>query len=234
MELEKLTLLQVYQQIARANFSADRGIRYGEDLYDARMQASRLCRITVPTHSEGRPEHGTTASTTCFTLSTFAPHEEVDHYLDGVQQEKEKREKSVGVEDLKLEGLKLDKKTQDEGHNTSRDIIKDAGNTTKTDIKKSTSDRNPLRMFGILTPPPLRLAQATSVKTISTLIPAILNLDNQMKEVEIQIRRARKHKLKAERQEAKVTEAKGTTDSNSGVDHSPQQSLTGSRETVIT
>lgn len=35
----------VYQNIARANFSGERGMRYGEDHYDERMQASRLLTI---------------------------------------------------------------------------------------------------------------------------------------------------------------------------------------------
>jgi hypothetical protein len=200
----KLTPNQIHQHIARANFSAERGIRYGEELYDARMRASRLCRITVPTHDEGPPEHGTTASTTAFfTLSTFAPHEEVEQTSDGAQQEKLE---SAGVEDLELDGLDLGERTpvEDAGRDTNN--VKATDDTTKDSEKVNTGATNPLRMFGILTPPSLRLAQATSLKTVSTLIPAIINLDVQMKEVEIQIRRARKHKSKAERQQTKDTE----------------------------
>ena len=37
----------VYQNIARANFSGERGMRYGQDHYDERMQASRLLTIDV-------------------------------------------------------------------------------------------------------------------------------------------------------------------------------------------
>lgn len=198
-QASRLTLNQIHQHIARANFSAERGIRYGEELYDARMQASRLCRITVPTHGEGPPEHGTTASTTAFfTLSTFAPHEEVEQTSDGAQQE---QSESAGVEALKLDDLDLAEKTPAE------DTGRDTGNVKATD--DTTKGRNPLRMFGILTPPSLRLAQATSLKTVSTLIPAIMNLDFQMKEVEIQIRRSRKHKLKAEREQTKDIEGEG-------------------------
>ncbi|OIW33517.1 hypothetical protein CONLIGDRAFT_181074 [Coniochaeta ligniaria NRRL 30616] len=40
----------VYQAIARANFSAERGIRYGQELYDERMQASRSLAITPGEH----------------------------------------------------------------------------------------------------------------------------------------------------------------------------------------
>jgi hypothetical protein len=39
-------LSSVYQNIARANFSAERGIRYGQEMFDERMQASRSLAIT--------------------------------------------------------------------------------------------------------------------------------------------------------------------------------------------
>lgn len=37
----------IFQNIALANFSAERGLRYGQDQYDDRMQASRLLTIEV-------------------------------------------------------------------------------------------------------------------------------------------------------------------------------------------
>ncbi|UPK93186.1 hypothetical protein LCI18_004121 [Fusarium solani-melongenae] len=37
----------VYQNIARANFAGERGMRYGQDHYDERMQAIRLLEIDV-------------------------------------------------------------------------------------------------------------------------------------------------------------------------------------------
>ncbi|KAI9167382.1 Coiled-coil domain-containing protein [Paramyrothecium foliicola] len=45
-ELSKLQA-SVYQDIARANFSAERGLRYGQDHYDDRMQALRRLEITA-------------------------------------------------------------------------------------------------------------------------------------------------------------------------------------------
>ncbi|KAH7349458.1 hypothetical protein B0T11DRAFT_131291 [Plectosphaerella cucumerina] len=41
------TQASMYHDIARANFSAERGIRYGPDYYDERMQASRVLTITA-------------------------------------------------------------------------------------------------------------------------------------------------------------------------------------------
>ncbi|KAH8894930.1 hypothetical protein GQ53DRAFT_71433 [Thozetella sp. PMI_491] len=44
----RLSTLQsaMFQSIARANFAAERGMRYGQDHYDERMQAARRVRIT--------------------------------------------------------------------------------------------------------------------------------------------------------------------------------------------
>lgn len=46
---ESLSKLQtgIYQNIARANFSGERGMRYGQDHYDERMQALRLLHVEV-------------------------------------------------------------------------------------------------------------------------------------------------------------------------------------------
>ncbi|POR37150.1 Uncharacterized protein TPAR_02678 [Tolypocladium paradoxum] len=46
---EELSRLQAdaYQNIARANFSAERGLRYGRDQYDERMRATRVLSIGV-------------------------------------------------------------------------------------------------------------------------------------------------------------------------------------------
>ncbi len=41
----------VYQDLARANFAAERGMRYGADYYDERMQALRTLRVDVPTEA---------------------------------------------------------------------------------------------------------------------------------------------------------------------------------------
>ncbi|KAI1451025.1 hypothetical protein F5Y02DRAFT_366732 [Annulohypoxylon stygium] len=45
---DQLSSLQtgMYQNIARANFAAERGLRFGQDHYDERMQASRTVLIT--------------------------------------------------------------------------------------------------------------------------------------------------------------------------------------------
>jgi hypothetical protein len=59
---QELSRLQsgVYQSIARANFAAERGLRYGQDHYDERMKALRVLEVAssddtgVPSFSIGR------------------------------------------------------------------------------------------------------------------------------------------------------------------------------------
>jgi hypothetical protein len=75
--------------------------------------------------------------------------------------------------------------------------------------KTKTAPKDPLRMFGLLTPPPLRLAQAESIKSVEEVIPKLVSIDAEMKEVEIRIRRARKWKVKAEAQDEKAADNAG-------------------------
>ncbi|KAI8231689.1 hypothetical protein K4K57_005184 [Colletotrichum sp. SAR 10_99] len=54
-ELLSKTQAGMYQNIARANFSAERGVRYGPDYYDERMQASRI--LSISADSKGVPRY---------------------------------------------------------------------------------------------------------------------------------------------------------------------------------
>lgn len=55
----------IYQNIARANFSAERGMRFGQDHYDDRMQASRKLEVTM--NDDGQP---------AFKLADLSPTQE--------------------------------------------------------------------------------------------------------------------------------------------------------------
>ena len=56
--------------------------------------------------------------------------------------------------------------------------------------KKALQD--PIKWFGLLVPPALRSSQAYFRGAVGDNIPALVNVDNEMKEVEIEIRRTRK------------------------------------------
>ena len=63
--------------------------------------------------------------------------------------------------------------------------------------KTSGLPRDPLNWFGILVPPALRASQSNFQSAVIDMIPALASTTNEMKEVEIEVRRARKWLKKA-------------------------------------
>ncbi len=63
--------------------------------------------------------------------------------------------------------------------------------------KTSGLPRDPLNWFGILVPPALRASQSSFKSAVIDIIPALASTTNEMKEVEIEVRRARKWLKKA-------------------------------------
>ncbi|KAL8688691.1 MAG: hypothetical protein Q9218_005463 [Villophora microphyllina] len=56
---------------------------------------------------------------------------------------------------------------------------------------------DPLRWFGILVPPTLRTSQSSFKHAVTEIVPSLANISNEMKELEIEIRRTRKKIRKA-------------------------------------
>ena len=65
--------------------------------------------------------------------------------------------------------------------------------------------RDPILMFGLFVPPSLRTAQKEAINMLENIIPQLINIDAEMKTTEISIRRARKHRAKAEGEVEKTT-----------------------------
>ena len=63
--------------------------------------------------------------------------------------------------------------------------------------KASGLPRDPLNWFGILVPPALRASRSNFQSAVIDIIPALASTTNEMKEVEIEVRRARKWLKKA-------------------------------------
>ena len=57
--------------------------------------------------------------------------------------------------------------------------------------------RDPLNWFGILVSPALRASQSIFKSAVIDIIPALASTTNEMKELEIEVRRARKRLKKA-------------------------------------
>lgn len=65
---------------------------------------------------------------------------------------------------------------------------------TQTGLKMA---RDPLNWFGILVPPVLRTSQSNFKDAASDFVPALASISKEMREVEIEVRRARKRIRKA-------------------------------------
>ncbi|KAM0236452.1 hypothetical protein ACHAPO_005084 [Fusarium lateritium] len=171
---QSLSQLQsgVYQNIARANFSGERGMRYGQDHYDERMQAIRLLFI-------GQNEH----QSPIFSLFN-APEEEEEE----------------------AKGEELDESSATGG--PKQGPKSETGD--EKPAEKKPKNKNPLRWFGLFAPMSLRTAQTQSVKAVEDIIPRIVSINAEMLDVEIEVRRARKRRAKAEMAERKTGQT--TTD----------------------
>ncbi|KND92379.1 hypothetical protein TOPH_03256 [Tolypocladium ophioglossoides CBS 100239] len=78
----------VYQNIARANFSAERGLRYGRDQYDERMQATRVVGVSVDA-----------SDVPTFTVSTATATADAATGTEDERQREDGKEEAPGARD---------------------------------------------------------------------------------------------------------------------------------------
>ncbi|KAE8454141.1 hypothetical protein EG329_005065 [Mollisiaceae sp. DMI_Dod_QoI] len=151
-------------------------------MYDGRMQALRRCRAT--TNPDDRVSTG-------LEVRTVGGEKTLDSDVS-------EKEDTAYAEDENRDRGALD--TIDDGYKAKTDR-----DTADVKEKRETSSkgRDPIRMFGLLTPETLRKAQAEAIDMVEKTIPQICRLDAEMMEVEIKIRRARKHRAKVEEKEQK-------------------------------
>lgn len=76
-------------------------------------------------------------------------------------------------------------------------------------LEKEQEEKDPIRMFAVLPPQALRTAQTDAVKMLD-VVPRLVEVDSEMKEVEIRVRRARKYLSKVV--DGKVVNATSTAD----------------------
>ncbi|KAI0534654.1 hypothetical protein GGR58DRAFT_47466 [Xylaria digitata] len=227
---EELTALQtgMYQNIARANFAAERGMRFGRDYYDDRMQASRRLAVSyksrdqdeaqVPSESQNRknlaPLGGIITSFAvidptidCVSASTVEDSEaDVDVEASHPHPEAEAAEQSASKSTDKVAPCAptpppqtdMDAQPGRGGGITIEERITDSTPMAKKWTATSQKSNDPLRWFGLLTPMPLREAQTQSIRAIEHVIPRLASLNSEMAAVEIEIRRARKRRAKSE------------------------------------
>ncbi|KAK0623605.1 hypothetical protein B0T14DRAFT_411771, partial [Immersiella caudata] len=179
--LDKYTTLQarlatlhsgVYQNLAKANFSAERGIRYGQDYYDDRMRAARKVVI-----SRRREDMDATS------LGDERPVVfEMRYYdEDGAVGGKGEGEGEVA-------GITAEADAEDET----------ADGDERGERKGKNKPKDPLRWFGILTPMVLRQAQKFALESVEEVVPLLATVSAEMARIELEVRRARKKRAKAE------------------------------------
>ncbi|WQF76010.1 hypothetical protein CDEST_01024 [Colletotrichum destructivum] len=183
---ERLTRAQVgmYQNIARANFSAERGVRYGPDYYDERMRASRVLAVSVDGRNVPR-------------FKIVQPADAVtEPKATGTNEARGRKDKGRSRSDAD------EAPDYAAGEATSADEVKDEKESNGEEVEKTKKQKkgnsDPLRWFGILAPLPLRQAQTLSVHIVEDVIPRLVSVDAEMKDVEIEVRRARKRRAKTE------------------------------------
>ncbi|KAI0408792.1 hypothetical protein F4802DRAFT_594194 [Xylaria palmicola] len=227
---EELTALQtgIYQNIARANFAAERGLRFGRDYYDDRMQASRRLAVSCggrdqqpQERSEGRERRSPSLLSGAFPSFTVISPASLRAASPSSSAAKDPGVDPEAEAEAKAESVRRNatKATSEEarralapspppgtGEAQSERIAgstnSGSGDTPKAKeeearvIKQKSND--PLHWFGLLTPVPLRQAQAQSIRAVDHVIPRLASVSAEMEEVEIEVRRARKRRAKAE------------------------------------
>lgn len=175
----RLSQLQtgMFQHLARANFSAERGMRYGPDFYDERMQALR--QVSISTTGGGLP---------IFTVSHCSRTRGDDDDdpssqnppSDGASPAEEEKKAAAAEEAAGEEPVPAGDDKAD----------------SEAGPKKQIAARDPLRWFGVLTPLSLRQTQACAAEAVDEVIPRLASLSAEMQDLEIQVRRARKKRAK--------------------------------------
>lgn len=178
----RLSQLQtgMFQHLARANFSAERGMRYGPDFYDERMQALR--QVSISNTGGGLPiftvSHCSRARGDDDDDNPSRQNPPSDGASPAEEEEKEKKaaaEEAAGEEPVPAGDDKAD---------------------SEAGPKKQIAARDPLRWFGVLTPLSLRQTQACAAEAVDEVIPRLASLGAEMQDLEIQVRRARKKRTK--------------------------------------
>lgn len=67
------------------------------------------------------------------------------------------------------------------------DVIEQKDTAAATRTKIDPADRDPISWFGILVPPSLKLTQRYCVTAVEELMPALVNVDAEMKALEVKI-----------------------------------------------
>ncbi|KAG6119204.1 hypothetical protein E4U14_005708 [Claviceps sp. LM454 group G7] len=201
-----------FQDLARANFSAPRGQRFGQDQYDERMRASRrvrlrggepveFCVVRTEDDDDGSEEEKGAGDGK---RGDDTERQNMRREYGKGGRDRNGAENGNGGEDAKEE-------PNTEGGEDEKGTTEDANDAENGEDKAPRSRKSPndpLRWFGLLTPTPLRAAQSHATQAVEEVIPRLASVMAEMQHVEIEVRRARKRRAKAEAKAKAEAEAK--------------------------
>ncbi|KAL1630568.1 hypothetical protein SLS54_000439 [Diplodia seriata] len=196
-----------YLSLAQANFNPSSRIRYGQDFYDERMQALR--RVTTeetdsklyrsirlldppnePTVDEKKMKN---AAAPTGKNSEGMDRRATDDVAVSVAQlglDDEVKKKS-GPREAQPGSKASESHTNDAKSDGNKKENSDEVQAKEAASRKPPVD-DPIRWFGILVPPALRNAQGRFIQAVEGPVPELVDLAAEMRELEIEIGRARK------------------------------------------
>lgn len=145
-------------------------MRYGRDFYDERMQATKVV------HSINGADELPAFDLVDLNAKTTSEAAKTKDIEEKLAETKLRDEEQAREEEKTEEGAEVNE-------------------APKPELSKPSKSKDPLRWFGILSPPCLCQAQRSASTLVETAVK-LSSVDTEMKGVEIEIRRARKRKAK--------------------------------------
>lgn len=154
--------------LAEANFRSSSRVRFGQDLYDDKMQATFVLEHAAVSHSDSAngsygPYLKLHGQSTVFKTQTpeLPPSETTPEMSSEQQQDSHKSEAAVPEHE-------------------------------EDKVQQARAQQDPIRQFGVLVPPALRKAQASFRHAVDGWVEAV-NVSRELQCMELEIRRVRKH-----------------------------------------
>ncbi|THY88228.1 hypothetical protein D6C95_07129 [Aureobasidium pullulans] len=204
-----LTLLDSYHQaqqqlarhfssgffdLAQATFKSTTRVRYGQEYYDDRMQATR--RFEASTDDNDLPCLALKADDTSPSTDTSNEHSTKSGEKSS---EKEAGEKKTEEPEQQPTPPSTPPRDPDEEEPSKEQEEQDKSKTTSGQDKAQNKPCDPLHWYGILVPPALRASQKSFISAVESPLIEAANSAQALRLVAVEIRKLRKDIKKAER-----------------------------------
>lgn len=204
-----LTLLDSYHQaqqqlarhfssgffdLAQATFKSTSRVRYGQEYYDDRTQATR--RFEASTDDNDLPCLALKADDTSPPTDTSSEHSTKSGEKSS---EKEAGEKKTEEPEQQPTPPSTPLRDPDEEEPSKEQEEQDTSESTSHQDKAQKKPRDPLHWYGILVPPALRASQKSFISAIESPLIEAANSAQALRLVAVEIRKLRKDIKKAER-----------------------------------